>query len=79
VTSISVDDSVKAEFDDMKPDDMTHSEFVTELLKAKRRDDGQIINPSEIVDEITKQTTAEVEMSAYRGTRDALQQVLNHE
>jgi predicted CopG family antitoxin len=76
MSSISVDETVKAKFDEMKPDDMTHSEFVSELLDAKRRDEGQIVNPSEIVDEITKQTAAEVELASYRGTRSALQSVL---
>jgi len=79
VSSISVDESTKAEFDELKPDNLTHDEFVDELLAAYRRDNGEIVNPAEIVDDVTKQTAAEVELAAYRGTRDALREVIDHD
>jgi hypothetical protein len=60
----------------MKPDGLTHDEFVQELLDAYRRDNGQVFNPSEIVDQVTEETAAHVELAAYRGTRDALGDLL---
>jgi len=71
--SISIKDDTKAKFDEMKPDDVTHDEYVVELLKAKQRDDGQIVDPAAIVDEITRQTAAEVELASYRGVRAAIE------
>jgi predicted CopG family antitoxin len=76
MASISVDDEVKREFDEMKPEDLTHSEFVEELLAAKRRDDGEIVDVGQIVDEVSKQTAATVELASYRGTREALNEVI---
>ena len=79
MASISVSDETKRKFDELKPDDLTHDEFVAECLAAKRRDDGEIINPSEIADQITKETAASVELAAYRGVREAVQDLHNAE
>jgi len=75
-STISCSDKDKEEFQKLKPDDMTQKEFVSELLDAKRRDDGEIVDVGAIVDDIEKQIAAEVELSSYRGTRDALNDVL---
>lgn len=76
MSSISVSDATKAEFDDAKPDELTHDEFVSELLDAYRRDNGQVVNPSEIVDRVTAETAAHVELAAYRGCREALEDLV---
>jgi hypothetical protein len=76
-TSISVSDDDKAEFQEMKPADMTQKEFFSELLAAKRRDEGEIVNPSEIVDQAALELGKEVELAAFRGTRSALNEVLD--
>lgn len=73
MTSISVADSTKSEFDELKPDDLTQDEFTQELLAAYRRDNGEIVDVGALADEITKQTAASVELAAYRGTRDAIE------
>jgi len=76
MASVSVDDETKQEWDELKPDDLTHGEFAEELLAAYRRDNGEIVDVGKIVDNVEKQIAAEVELSSYRGTRDALNDVL---
>jgi len=75
-STISCSDTDKDEFQALKPDDMTQKEFVSELLDAKRRDNGEIVDVGKIVDNVEKQIAAEVELASYRGTRDALNDVL---
>jgi len=77
--TVSVSDDDKAEFQEMKPAEMTQKEFFAELIDAKRRDDGEIVDVGAIVDDVQKQVAAEVELSAYRGTRDALNEVIEHD
>lgn len=72
MSSISVSDETKREFDELKPEDSTHDEFVAELLAAKRRDNGEIVNVDELVDQITQRTASNVELASYRGTAAAL-------
>jgi len=75
-STITISDDDKAEFTELKPDDMTQKEFVAELLDAYRRDNGEIVDVGAIVDNVEKQIAAEVELASYRGTRDALNDVL---
>ncbi|UXF49964.1 hypothetical protein 7841G3A2_26 [Haloquadratum phage sp.] len=72
MSSISVDRQTKSEFDELKPEDMTHDEFVQELLAAYKRDNGEIVDIDDLVDGIEKQVAANVELAAYRGVQDAL-------
>lgn len=71
MTSISVNNDTKREFDELKPSDSTHDEFVQELLDAYRRDQGEIVNVDELVEELTQRTATNVELAAYRGTKAA--------
>lgn len=77
MSSISVTASTKSDFDDLQPEEWTQDEFVSELLAAYRRDNGEVVNPDNIADAITKQTAASVELAAYRGVRDALTDVID--
>jgi len=72
MSSISVSDSTKSEFDELKPGDLTHDEFVQELLAAFRRDNGEIVDVDELVQEIKERTVTNVEIAAFRGTKEAL-------
>lgn len=76
MSSINCDADTKEQFDKLQPDDMTQSEFMAELIEAKKRDDGQVVNPEKIADEIvekvTHRTASEVELSAFRGVKEAL-------
>jgi len=73
MSSISVSDSTKSDFDELKPEDLTHDEFVQELLAAFRRDNGEIVNVDELVQEIKERTITNVEIAAFRGTKEALE------
>jgi hypothetical protein len=73
MTSLNVDRKVKEEFDELKPDGYTQSEFIEELLAAYRRDNGEIVDVGAVVEQITKQTASEVELAAYRGVAQALE------
>jgi len=72
MSSISVDRQTKSDFDELKPEDATHDEFVQELLAAYKRDNGEIVDVDSIVDGIEKQVAANIELAAYRGVQDAL-------
>jgi len=73
LASISVDQETKAAFDERKPDDLTHDEFVQELLAAHKRDNGEVVDVQELVDSVNKQTAASVELAAYRGVSQAIE------
>jgi len=72
MSSISVDRQTKSEFDELKPEEMTHDEFVQELLAAYKRDNGEIVDVDDLVDGIEKKVATNVELAAYRGVKDAL-------
>lgn len=76
MTSINVDRSTKEDFDDLKPDGLTQKEFVAELLKVYRRDNGEIVDVAAMADKITKETASEVELAARRGVGQALEDKL---
>jgi phosphatidylserine/phosphatidylglycerophosphate/cardiolipin synthase-like enzyme len=73
MSSISVNNDTKREFDNLQPDDMTQDEFTQELLDAYRRDNGEVVNVQELVDDISKQIGASIELAAYRGTSEAIE------
>jgi hypothetical protein len=79
MSSISIDKSTKAEFDELKPENLTHDEFVAELLEVYRMQDTQLAMDSltqELVDEIEDTIATSAELAAYRGTQDALESEL---
>lgn len=72
MAGINVDETVKDEFDELQPEGTTHSEFVEELLAAKRRDEGEIINPDDIAESVMENLHRKVELAAYRGVTEAI-------
>jgi len=72
MSSISVHNQTKSDFDKLKPDELTHDEFMQELLDAYRRDNGEIVDVDDLVDGIERQVAAKIELAAYRGIQDAL-------
>lgn len=76
MTSINVDRSTKEDFDEYKPDGMTQKEFVGELLECWDANDGNGY-PADIeamAEQITKRTASEIELAAYRGASEALEE-----
>lgn len=76
LSSVSLSESTKSEWDELKPDDLTHGEFAQELLDAYRRDNGEIVDVESIVEQINHQTASKIELAAFRGCSEALE---NHE
>jgi len=72
MTSIKVSSETKREFDEMKPEDDTHDEFVEKLLAAKRRDDGEVVDVETIAEDVKEQVASAIEIAAYRGVQEAL-------
>lgn len=72
MSSIGVSDATKDEWDELKPEDMTHDEFCQHALDCVRRDNGEIVNVDELVQQITERTVTNVEIAAFRGTKEAL-------
>lgn len=71
-SSVSINDDTRSEWDELKSDDQTHDEFAQELLDAYRRDNGEIVNVDEIVEQINARVASNVEVASYRGTAEAL-------
>ena len=75
MSSINVSNDTKMEFTEMQPEDMTQDEFFQELLAAKRRDDGEVVDAEAIAEAIKTETASAIEIAAYRGTAAALEDV----
>jgi len=74
MTTISCKDNTKAEFDRLKPEDYSHDEFVEELLETyENADEPVTIDTEEIAQNIKESVASEVELAAYRGTQEALE------
>ena len=77
MTSISVSSETKAEFDELKPDDYTHDEFVSELIETYKANDTDLaleLIVDELTDEISDTVATDIEFAARRGTIDALEE-----
>jgi len=74
MTSISIDQTTKNRWDQLKPEEDTHDEFCQDVLDAYEYGDEPVqIDIDEIVDEITHRVAGECELAAYRGVTDALE------
>lgn len=68
--------SDKERFDELQPENMTQKEFVGELLDVyENRDDKVVIDTQEIIDELRHGVASEIELSAYRGVKEAIEEV----
>jgi hypothetical protein len=73
--TVGISQSDKREFEQRQPDDMTQAEFTAELLAAHARDNGEIVDVDAIVERIESRTASQVETAAYRGVREALEEL----
>lgn len=71
-TSVSIKDETRREWDELKSDDQTHDEFAQALLEAYRRDNGEVVNVDDLVEQINERVASNVEVASYRGTAEAL-------
>jgi len=75
MSSISVSENTKSEFDSMKPDSMTHDEFVAELLETYEYADEPVkIDTGEIIQEISDKVATDIEFAARRGVIHGLEE-----
>ena len=73
MSSNSCRKAAKNDLDELKPDGMSYADFVEELIAAYKRDDGEVVSPERLVEQIKKQIATNVEIAAYRGTTEALE------
>jgi len=72
---VSVSDADKERFDELKDSEQTHKEFFSEILRTyENAEETVTIDTQAIVDKVAHKVAAEVEMSAYRGVTEALEQ-----
>lgn len=63
----------KERFDQLKPDDATQAEFVSDLLDAYELVDDEGIDMNEIMERIDLRLGTQVELAAFRGAREAIE------
>jgi len=72
---VNLKPDTKSKFDELQPDDLTQDEFIAELLETYENADEPVdIDTDEIVEEISHKTASKVELAAYRGVSEALEQ-----
>jgi len=72
---INCKEDTKDTFDRLKPEGMNHDEFVAELLETYEHADEPVrIDSDKIADEIKESVASEVELSAFRGVTEAIEQ-----
>jgi len=72
---VSVSEADKERFDELKASEQTQAEFVSEILHTYEiAEETVTIDTQAIVDKVAHKVAAEVEMSAYRGVTEALEQ-----
>jgi len=72
---ITTDD--KERFDELQPEDMTQAEFTSELLDAyEHQDEKVIVDTDAIINAIQTGVASEIELCAYRGTKEAIEQTV---
>jgi len=74
VTQINVSDADKDRFDELKPSDSTQAEFFSEILQTYEHADETItLDTERLTDRIKESVASEVELAAYRGTTEAIE------
>jgi len=71
MSSISCRTSAKNEIDELKPDGMSYADFVEELISAYKRDEGEVISPERLVEQIKQQ------MQQLQSQKDQLEEQLD--
>jgi len=70
---VSQDD--KARFDELKPSEKTQKEFFSEVIATYENADETItLDTERLTERIKESVAAEVELSAYRGVTEAIEQ-----
>jgi len=76
MSQVGCSSSDKERFDELQPENMTQAEFVSELLDCyENRDDKVVIDTDAIIEELRVGVASEIELSAYRGVKEAIEEV----
>ena len=76
MSQVGCSSSDKERFDELQPENMTQKEFVSELLDCyENRDDKVVIDTQEIIEELRVGVASEIELSAYRGVKEAIEEI----
>jgi len=76
MSQVGCSSSDKERFDELQPENMTQKEFVSELLDCyENRDAKVVIDTQEIIEELRHGVASEIELSAYRGVKEAIEEV----
>jgi hypothetical protein len=74
VSQINVSDSDKDRFDELKPSNKTQKEFFSEILQTYEHADETItLDTERLTDRIKESVASEVELAAYRGVTEAIE------
>jgi len=72
---VSVTDSDKERFDELKPSDSTHKEFFAEMLRTyENADEPVTIDVEQLTEDIKTSVASEVHLAAYNGVTEAIEQ-----
>jgi len=75
LTQINVSQDDKARFDELKPSEKTQKEFFSEVIATYENADETItLDTERLTERIKESVAAEVELSAYRGVTEAIEQ-----
>lgn len=76
MSQVGCSSSDKERFDELQPENMTQKEFVSELLDVyENRDDKVVIDTDAIIEELRHGVASEIELAAYRGTKEAIGEI----
>jgi hypothetical protein len=77
MSQIGISSDDKERFDELQPESMTQSEFTSELLDAyEHQDDKVVIDTDKIINAIQTGVASEIELCAYRGTKEAIEETV---
>lgn len=75
-TSLSISEATKVDVEAVKGDDETFDDVIQKLLDAYARDNGQVVDPEQFVAEVESKIAPRIELAAYRGTKDAIEETV---
>jgi hypothetical protein len=76
MSQINVSNTDKERFDELQGEDQTQKEFFSDVLDAyENRDDKVVIDTEEIIEELRTGVASEIELAAYRGVKEAIEEI----
>jgi len=74
LSQINVSDSDKDRFDELKPSNKTQKEFFAEVMATfENADETVTLDTERLTERIKESVASEIELAAYRGTTEAIE------